>query len=217
MARPHLVIGNKTYSSWSLRPWIAMRQAGIVFTEEVIALDRKDTRTKILAHSAAGRVPVLHHGKITVWESLAIMEYVAETFPEAGLWPKAKAARALARAVASEMHGGFAALRSACPMNMKRKPSRLAVDAAVRRDARRIEELWASCRVAHGGAGPFLFGRFSAADAMYAPVVNRLHVYGFRVSPETRSYMVAMMGLPAWQDWDRAARAEPWVIAHEDF
>ena len=217
MARLTLVIGNKTYSSWSFRPWIAMRQAGIDFAEEVIALDRRDTKKKILAHSGAGRVPVLHDGRLTVWESLAIIEYVAESFPQAGLWPRAKAARAMARAAASEMHGGFSALRNACPMNMRRTPSRFKVDASVKRDVARIEALWAACRAAHGKPGPFLFGRFSAADAMYAPVVNRLHVYGFKVSAETRGYMQAMMGLQAWQDWETAARAEPWVIAAEDF
>jgi glutathione S-transferase len=216
MARLHLVIGNRNYSSWSLRPWIAMRQAGLDFTDEVIPLDRRDTRKNILAHSGAGRVPVLHHGNLTVWESLAIIEYVAETFPAAGIWPKAKAARAMARAVAAEMHAGFTALRNDCPMNMRRVPSRLAVDKAVRADVRRIEALWAQCRAAHGKGGPFLFGRFSAADAMYAPVVNRLNVYGFKVGPAARDYMQAMMALPAWQDWEEAARAEPWVIAHED-
>ena len=217
MARLTLVIGNKNYSSWSFRPWIAMRQAGIDFAEEVIALDRRDTKWKILAHSGAGRVPVLHDGKLTVWELLAIIEYVAESFPEAGLWPSGKAARATARAAACEMHGGFLALRNACPMNMRRKPSRFKVDAGVKRDVARIEALWAACRSAHGKRGPFLFGRFSAADAMFAPVVNRLHVYGFKVSAETRDYMQAMMGLAAWHDWARAARAEPWVIAGEDF
>lgn len=216
MARPHLVIGNKNYSSWSLRPWIAMRQAGLAFSEELIPLDHKDTKAKILAHSGAGRVPVLHHGKLTVWESLAIIEYLAETFPEAGLWPKAKAARAMARAVASEMHAGFAALRSACPMNMRRKPSRLALDAKVKRDVARIEVLWSACRAAHGKGGPFLFGRFCGADAMYAPVVNRFHVYRVKVGTEAQAYMEAMMALPAWREWEEAGRAEPWVIPHDE-
>lgn len=217
MARLHLVIGNRNYSSWSFRPWIAMRQAGLDFTDEVIPLDRRDTRKRILAHSGAGRVPVLYHDRLKVWESLAIIEYVAETFPEAGIWSKAKAARAMARTVAAEMHAGFAALRNACPMNMRRMPSRFAVDRAVKTDVRRIEALWAECRAAHGKGGPFLFGKFSAADAMYAPVVNRLNVYGFRVGAATRDYMQAMMALPAWQEWEEGARAEPWVIAHEDF
>ena len=217
MAKMHLVIGNRNYSSWSFRPWIAMRQAGLDFTDEVIPLDRRDTRKRILAHSGAGRVPVLHHGTLALWESLAIIEYVAETFPEAGLWPEAKAARAMARVAAAEMHAGFSALRNACPMNMRRPPSRFAVDQAVKADVRRIEALWAACRAAHGKRGPFLFGTFSAADAMFAPLVNRLHVYGFRVGAATRDYMQAMMALPAWQEWEQAARAEPWVIAHEDF
>jgi glutathione S-transferase len=216
MPRALLVSGNKNYSSWSFRPWLAMRQAGLDFAEEVIALDRPDSKRKILAHSGAGRVPVLHHGRITVWESLAIIEYVAETFPEARLWPRAVAARAMARAAANEMHGGFMALRNACPMNMRRKPSRLAVDPAVKRDVQRIEDLWAICRGALGKGGPFLFGKFSAADAMFAPVVNRIHVYGLKVGPEARAYMSEMMALAAWQEWEAAGRAEPWVIAADE-
>lgn len=216
MAPPHLVIGNRNYSSWSLRPWIAMRVAGIEFTDEVIPLDEPDTKGRIAAHSGAGRVPVLHHGDVTVWESLAIVEYAAETWPDAQLWPTAPAARALARAVASEMHAGFQHLRRHCPMNMRRARAPIELPPGVLADVRRIEELWRSCREAHGGDGPFLFGRFTNADAMYAPVVNRLDDYAVPVSDGARDYMNAVQALPAWQAWKAAAEAEPWVIAADE-
>jgi glutathione S-transferase len=216
MPQPHLVIGNKNYSSWSLRPWIAMTVAGIDFTEEVIPLDQPDTKTRITAHSRAGRVPVLHHGAVTAWESLAILEYLAEAYPEARLWPSAMAHRAMARAVASEMHAGFQGLRAHCPMNMRRAKSRIEPPPDVAADVGRIEEIWRSCREAHVQEGPFLFGRFTAADAMFAPVVNRFEVYDIAVSPDSRDYMAAVMALPAWQRWKSAAEAEPWVIAAEE-
>jgi glutathione S-transferase len=220
MPQPHLVIGNKNYSSWSLRPWIAMTVAGIAFTEEVILLDQPHTKTHITAHSRAGRVPVLHHGAVTVWESLAILEYLAEAYPEARLWPSAMAHRAMARAVASEMHAGFQGLRAHCPMNMRRAKSGIElpedVAADVAADVGRIEEIWRSCREADGAAGPFLFGRFTAADAMFAPVVSRFEVYDIAVASDSREYMAAVMALPAWQSWKSAADAEPWVIAAEE-
>ena len=216
MADIHLVIGNKNYSSWSLRPWIALAASGIPFTEEVVPLDQPDTKEKIKRHSAAGRVPVLHHGDITVWESLAILEYLAESFPDAGIWPEGRGARAMARSISSEMHAGFQVLRSTCPMNMRRPKRRLGLPPAAAADVRRIEELWAGCREAHGNGGPFLFGSFTAADAMYAPVVNRFEVYDVPVSRETRAYMEAVMALPAWQGWRKAAMAEPWVIEADE-
>lgn len=216
MIQPHLVIGNKNYSSWSLRPWIAMTVAGITFTEDVIALDQPDTKPRIAAHSRAGRVPVLHHGGITVWESLAILEYLAESYPGARLWPSAIARRAMARAVASEMHAGFPRLRSHCPMNMRRAKGRIELPPDVAADVARIEEIWRNCREAGGEGGPFLFGRFTAADAMFAPVVSRFEVYDLAVSPDARGYMEAVMALPAWQSWKSAAEAEPWVIAAEE-
>jgi glutathione S-transferase len=216
MPQPHLVIGNRNYSSWSLRPWIAMRVAGIEFTDEVIPLDEPETKRRIAAHSGAGRVPVLHHGEVTVWESLAILEYVAETWADAQLWPAAAGARAMARAAAAEMHAGFEALRKHCPMNMRRAPAPIELPPEVMADARRIEELWRACRDAHGGDGPFLFGRFSNADAMFAPVVNRFDVYAIEVSGPSRAYMEAVMALPAWQSWKAAAEAETWTIQTEE-
>lgn len=216
MPQPHLVIANKNYSSWSMRPWLAMSVAGIGFTEEVIPLDQPDTRARILAHSPAGRVPVLRHGKVTVWESLAILEYLAETWPDAGLWPADREARAMARAVAGEMHAGFQPLRQHCPMNMRRKRAPKELPPAVAADVRRIEDMWLGCREAHGKDGPFLFGRFTNADAMFAPVVNRFEVYAVPVSEATRAYMDAVMALPAWQDWMKAAAAETWVIPADE-
>jgi glutathione S-transferase len=216
MPQPHLVIGNRNYSSWSLRPWIAMRVAGIEFTDEVIPLDEPETKRRIAAHSGAGRVPVLHHGEITVWESLAILEYVAETWADAQLWPAAPGARAMARAAAAEMHAGFEALRRHCPMNMRRAKAAIVLPPEVMADVRRIEELWRTCRDAHGGDGPFLFGRFSNADAMFAPVVNRFDVYAIEVSGPSRAYLEAVMALPAWQSWKAAAEAETWTIPAEE-
>jgi glutathione S-transferase len=216
MTQPHLVIGNRNYSSWSMRPWFAMRVAGIEFTEDVIPLDQPETKRKIAAHSGAGRVPVLHHGEVTVWESLAILEYLAETWPDAQLWPAAAGARAMARAAASEMHAGFQALRKHCPMNMRRARSAIDLPPEVTADVRRIEELWRTCRDAYGGDGPFLFGRFTNADAMFAPVVNRFHVYAIEVSEPSRAYMNAVMALPAWQTWMADAQAEPWIIAADE-
>jgi len=216
MITPHLVIGNKNYSSWSLRPWIAMRVSGIEFSEEVIALDQPDTKGRIAARSPAGRVPVLIHGEIVVWESLAILEYLAEVFRDARLWPAAPAARAMARAVASEMHAGFQALRKHCPMNMRRPRAALDLPPEVEADVRRIEEIWRSCREGHGADGPFLFGRFTAADAMFAPVVSRFEVYAVPVSQASRDYMAAVMALPAWKAWKAAGAAETWVIPADE-
>lgn len=213
MITPHLVIGTRNYSSWSLRPWIAMRVAGIEFTEEVIVLDQPDTRERIAARSPAGTVPVLLHGEIVVWESLAILEYLAEVYRDARLWPADPARRAMARAVASEMHAGFQALRSRCPMNMRRPRAALDLTPAVEADMRRIEDIWRSCREGRGADGPFLFGRFTAADAMFAPVVNRFEVYALPVSQASRDYMDAVMALPAWKAWKAAAEAESGIIA----
>ncbi|MGE0213938.1 MAG: glutathione S-transferase family protein [Parvibaculaceae bacterium] len=216
MAKLHLVVGNKNYSSWSFRPWLALKVARLPFTEEVIPLDQPGTKKAILAHSPAGRVPVLHHGKISVWESLAILEYLADAFPDAGFWPRSKVARALARSVSNEMHAGFMALRSACPMNMRRPRKAIAASDAVKADVARIEAVWRRCRELHGKGGKFLFGRFSNADAMYAPVVNRLDVYACPVAKDTRAYMETVMALPAWREWAEAGRAEPWVIAADE-
>jgi glutathione S-transferase len=207
-----LIVANKAYSSWSLRPWILLAHFKIPFEEVVIPLDLPDTRANILKYAPSAKCPSLSDGKIAVWESLAIMEYVAEEYPEKAIWPTAKAARAHARSLASEMHAGFSGLRQACPMNFRRQPRAIPLGDDARADVARIEAAWAHARETHGKAGPFLFGRFSAADAMFAPVVNRFHVYDIRVAKTTRAYMDAIMALPAWKAWSADAEAEPWRI-----
>ncbi|MFP5511648.1 MAG: glutathione S-transferase family protein [Alphaproteobacteria bacterium] len=207
-----LVMGNKTYSSWSLRPWLALRQAGLAFAEIVIPLRQPDTAARIAEHSPSGRVPSLIHDGLTVWDSLAICEYVAELAPDAGLWPAERTARAVARAVSAEMHSGFASLRSSMSMDLKRDRKGEGMTEATAADIARIEALWADTRTRFGkpAGGPFLFGAFTIADAMFAPVVTRLETYGVAVSPETRAYMDAVLALSAMREWIAAAKAEPW-------
>ena len=207
-----LVIGNKNYSSWSFRPWLAMKVARIEFEETVIPLDAPDFKSRLTALSGAGKVPVLIDGDTRVWESLAIVEYLAEKFPEASLWPRDAQVRAHARAIAAEMHAGFQPLRRELPMNMRRpvKPHALVADAAA--DVARIEAIWSDCRKRLGQGGPFLYGAFGAADAMYAPVVSRFHTYGVEVGAVAREYMRAITALPAWSEWREAARREPGVL-----
>jgi glutathione S-transferase len=212
----HLVIGNKNYSSWSMRPWLAMKAAGLEFRDTVIPLDTPEFKAEVLKHSRAGRVPVLHHGNLTIWESLAIIEYVAETFPDAGIWPADRAARAMARAVSSEMHAGFSALRNACPMNLRRPPKPVPMNEAVKNDVAAIEALWAQCRKSFGRNGLFLFGDFSAADAMYAPVVTRFMTYEIPVTAETRDYMAAVTSHPAFVAWRNDALKETWIVPSDE-
>src|SRR5580704_13901237 len=212
----HLVIGNKNYSSWSFRPWLALKVAGIAFEETVISLEAKDFKARVTAITGAGKVPVLIDGDVHIWESLAILEYLAEKFPAAGLWPKDAAARAHARAIASEMHAGFLPLRRHLPMNVWRPVQLRPLDDGAKADAARIDAIWSDCRARYGAAGPFLFGAFSAADAMYAPVIWRFHTYAVEVSAAARAYMNAMMALPAWGEWRDAARREPWVLPHDE-
>jgi len=211
-----LIIGNKNYSSWSLRPWIAMKVAGIPFAETVIALDAPDFKARVGAVSGTGKVPVLSDGSIHVWESLAILEYLAEKFPDASLWPADPAARAYARTIANEMHGGFLPLRRHLPMNMWRPVLKRELTPEVIANVARIEAMWADCRARFGAGGDFLFGRYGAADAMYAPVVARLQTYGVDVGAGTRAYMDAVMALPAWREWHAAALKEPWVLAADE-
>jgi len=209
-----LIIGNKKYSSWSFRPWIALREKGIAFEEELIPFDFPAGNPAIKAATPAGKVPVLVDGDLVIWESLAILEYLTHRFPEAGLWPDDITARARARAMASEMHGGFGALRAECPMNMAREVRAIPVSEDVRRDVARIEALWADALEASGG--PFLFGTFSNADAMFAPVVNRLEVYALSDHEAVARYSAAMKALPAWQEWEAAGRAEPWIVEEDE-
>jgi glutathione S-transferase len=213
---PTLVIGNKLYSSWSMRPWLLLKQLGIRFDEVLIPLDQPDTKQNILAHSPAGKVPILIEGDIAVWESIAIMDHVGETYEDAEVWPRDPHARAMARSVAAEMHAGFTGLRSACPMNLGKKFPERDRGPAVARDVARIIEIFREARGRFGSGGPFLFGEFSAADAMYAPVVTRLDTYSIPVDPVSRDYMKAILALPAFQEWRAAALQEPWVLAHDE-
>jgi glutathione S-transferase len=211
-----LLIGNKNYSSWSLRPWIAMKVAGIAFAEQVISLDASDFKARVGQISATGKVPALADGQTQVWESLAILEYLAEKFPQARLWPAEPAARAHARSITAEMHAGFTPLRRHYPMNVRRPVRRREPAAEVMDHIRRIDTMWTDCRTRFGQEGPFLFGSFGAADAMYAPVVSRFHTYGVDVGPVARAYMEAVMGLPAWAQWCDAAAQEPWVLPSDE-
>jgi glutathione S-transferase len=211
-----LVIGNKNYSSWSFRPWLAMKVARIPFEETVIPLDTPDFKSRITALSGAGKVPVLIDGDTCVWESLAILEHLAEKFPEAGLWPQDAQARAHARAISAEMHAGFLPLRRECPMNFWRPVKRRELSPEAATNVKRIDAMWADCRSRFASGGPFLFGAFGAADAMYAPIVARFATYAVEVGPTSRGYMEAVMGLPAWQEWKAAALKEPWVLPEDE-
>ena len=207
-----LVIGNKNYSSWSLRPWIAMTAAGIPFAEKLVPFETPEFAR---ATGPAAKVPLLIDGDILVWESLAILEYLAEKFPVAQLWPADAAARAHARAIASEMHAGFGGLRGHLPVNFARKVMKRALTPQAAADVARIEAMWAECHARYGG--PFLFGKiFGAADAMYAPVVSRFLTYDVEVTARTRAYMDAVTALPAWKQWRGAAIDEPWLFAEDE-
>lgn len=201
MSKPILVIGNKNYSSWSLRPYMALAMAGIDFEEKLITFGEPAFGKAVVKISKAGLVPILVHGKNTVWDSLAIMEYAAETWSDRNLWPKNKAARAMARSVSAEMHSGFRNLRNACPMNLSRAIKPVAMNDDIRADVARLEALWKECRSAHGRGGPFLFGKFSIADAMFTPIVTRFETYDIKVSNDTQHYMNAVMATPAFHDW----------------
>lgn len=207
-----LVIGNKNYSSWSLRPWLLLKQAGIAFTEIRIPLSTPDSKAEILKHSPAGKVPVLHDGEVTVWESLAICEYLAEKVPHQHLWPADPAVRARARAVACEMHAGFGALRQHMSMNCRKHLPGKGRTPEVLKDIERICALWNDCRARFGHGGEFLFGQFSIADAMYAPVALRFVTYDVDLDPVSAAYVRTITDLPAVQQWLAEARAEAEVI-----
>ncbi len=208
-----LVIGNRNYSSWSLRPWLVMKMAGISFEEKLIRLDHEPSRPDLLAISPSAKVPVLLHGNRVIWDSLAIMEYLAELAPGANLWPADDAKRAAARAVSAEMHSGFGALRTHMPVNIRRSAPGLGRKPGVEGDIERIMAIWRQCRADHGNGGDFLFGDWSMADAMYAPVVTRFVTYGVEVDEVCRAYMNATLALPAMAEWCQAAADEPWTIS----
>ena len=208
-----LVIGNKNYSSWSMRPWLALRANNIAFEEIFIPLYTGEAdKERILGFTRSGKVPALLDGDVTIWDSLAIIEYAAERFPEARLWPEDRASRAHARAISAEMHSGFAALRNECGMNLHRPVGGIALSADARADIARIQQIWIECRDRYGLSGRFLFGAFGGADAMFAPVVHRFRTYDIEVDSNVRGYMDAMMALPAFREWTSAALAETLVI-----
>jgi glutathione S-transferase len=202
-----LVIGNKRYSSWSLRPYLALAATGAPFRTEMILLDQPDTRAHILAANPAGRVPVLRHGDLVVHDSLAICEYLAELYPEAGLWPAARDERARARAIVAEMHAGFAALRQAMPVDLLGDRPGVGHTEAALADAARIQDIWRAAR-ARAQGGPFLFGGFTIADAFFAPVTTRFTTHGVALDDVCRAYVDAVAGLPAFQAWKADAREE---------
>jgi glutathione S-transferase len=208
-----LYIGNKNYSSWSMRPWLAMKAAGIAFDEIVIPLyTGAADKQRILDVTPSGKVPALVDGDVTVWDSIAIIEYLAEKFPGAKLWPEGQAERAHARAISAEMHGGFGPLRKECGMNIHRPIRAKVLSDEAQENIARVQEIWSDCRTRCGKGGPFLFGAFSGADAMYAPVVHRLRTYAIDVQPQVRAYMDAMWNYPPFAEWTAGALAETLVI-----
>ena len=209
-----LVIGNKNYSSWSMRPWLALRANNIAFEEVFIPLytDNKADKDRILSFTHSGKVPALIDGDVTIWDSLSIIEYVAERFPQAGLWPDDRARRAHARSISAEMHSGFMALRNECGMNLHRPVRAIALSTDAHANIARIQQIWTECRERYGTLGPFLFGAFGAADAMFAPVVHRFRTYAIPVAPEVAAYTETMMALPAFEEWTRAGLAETLLI-----
>jgi glutathione S-transferase len=211
-----LVVGNYNYSSWSLRPWALMKHLGLEFAEQRIVLDTPTFAAEVARYSAAGRVPVLLDGELVVWESIAILEYVSELAGGRG-WPGPRAARAEARAVAAEMHGGFAALRAAYPMNIRARDRRVPMTAELAAAIARIDQLWSGCRRRHGAGGPWLFGGYSAADAMYLPVAFRFQTYGASgLGAESRAYLATALADPLVEPWVRAALAEQETVASDE-
>ena len=211
--RYRLVIGNKNWSSWSLRPWLAMQRMGLPFEEVNVRLRRPESKAEILKYSPSGFVPVLLDGDLAVWDSLAILEYLADQHPDKHLWPREKEARALARCTSAEIHAGFGALRSACSMELLARSPLEPVPDDVANDIRRIVALWKDCRARFGQDGPFLFGAFSATDAMYAPVASRFRTYVPQLKPygddgTAAAYVETVFAMPEMALWTDGARAQ---------
>jgi glutathione S-transferase len=213
---PVLYIGNKNYSSWSLRAWLGLRVAGVAFEEKLVPLRTEEWHAKAPVFSPSAKVPAFFDGKKTIWEALGILEYIADHQPDTMLWPLDIDVRAIARSVSLEMHGGFGALRSSMPMNCRKNLAGLGRNAGVDKDINRITEIFKMCRTQYGQGGDFLFGQFSIADAMYAPVVSRFKTYGVSLDPIGNAYMETILALPEMQEWYEAAAAEEWVIAEEE-
>jgi len=211
-----LVLGNKNYSSWSLRPWIWMKQAGIPFTENRISLWVDTTRKELEPYFSNYKVPVLQHGELLVWDTLAILEYLAEQHPLEGGWPEDVTARALARSVSAEMHSSFAALRSAMPMNCRKHFPEFKYAEPVQRDIDRIVSLWTHCRDRYAADGDWLFGKYTIADAMYAPVVIRFHGYDVKLPPVARQYVETTLANPFIQEWMEAGKRESEIIEQDE-
>lgn len=216
MNRPVLVIGNKNYSSWSLRPWLLLRHFGVEFEEIRLLLDTPGFAAEALRHSPTGKVPALRDGQVSVWDSLAICEYANERWLDGQGWPADRAQRALARAAAAEMHSGFTALRTQLPMNSRRQPDGYRWDAAAQRDIDRVQALWRALRAAHGAEGDFLFGPFGIVDAMFAPVAIRFDGYGVVLDDTAAAYVQALFTLPAMREWRQAAAQESEHVAATD-
>ena len=211
-----LVIGNKNYSSWSLRGFLAARAAGVPFDEVLVRLSEPRSKEELLRHSPAGKVPVLKHGERIIWDSLAIIEYLAEIRPEAGMWPADQGARAHSRSIAAEMHSGFQALRARMPMNLRKSLPGKGRDRDVALDIERVRAIWTDCRAHHGARGPFLFGPFSAADVMYTPVATRFRTYAVELDDVSQAYVDAVLGRSDFREWHAAALEEPWVIEEDE-
>ncbi|MBI3700338.1 MAG: glutathione S-transferase family protein [Afipia sp.] len=208
-----LVIGNKNYSSWSMRPWMALKGAQIPFNEVLIPLyTNAADKQRILDVTKSGKVPALVDGDVTVWDSLAIIEYLAERFPDARLWPADRVARAHARSISAEMHSGFMPLRNECGMNIHRSIRQKNLSADAQANIARVQEIWTDCRARYGGQGPYLFGAFTAVDAMYAPVIHRFRTYDIAVTAPVRTYMQTMGANPAFAQWTKEALAETLII-----
>jgi glutathione S-transferase len=216
MAKPTLIIGNRNYSSWSLRAWLALEATRLDFDEVVVPLGRPETEAEILRWSPSGRVPAFVDGDLHLWDSLAICEHLAETHPEAGLWPVEARARAAARSVVAEMHSGFVPLRKHMPMNLRASYPGVGREPGVEEDIERITTIWETCRTDFGAGGDLLFGGFTIADAFYAPIVSRFRTYGVAPRGAAGDYMDAVWALPAMQDWSAKARDEPWRVARYD-
>lgn len=208
MAKLKIMLGNKNYSSWSLRPWVVLKQLAVPFEEKVIPLDQPNTAEEIGKYSPSGRLPLLIDGETTVWDSLAICEYLNERFPDRKLWPVDPEARATARSISAEMHSGFAAVRQNLPMKFRESFPDTRLQPDVKAEVDRIIEIWNDCRRRFGAGGPFLFGAFSIADAMYAPVVSRFKTYSVPLEGSAASYAETIWKLPQIQEWLAAARAE---------
>lgn len=207
-----LIIGNKAYSSWSLRPWLVLKQLGMDFAETRVPLYVHGYKEELLKHAPSGKVPILKHGTVTVWDSLAICEYLAELFPDAELWPRPAALRALARSVSAEMHSGFAAIRGAMPFNCRARGRHVPLTAEVQKEIDRVQALWRDCRAQHGKGGPWLFGRFSIADAMYIPVASRFITYSVPLEGAALAYAETALDHPAVREWIATAQQETEVM-----